>query len=82
MIDSVICLLFTIDPLTMIAKYLLGSLFVIVFTILPLLVYGLSDIALWLTEGKAQFALYASFPLYCIGLLYVSKAWINCHNQQ
>ncbi|WP_262889734.1 hypothetical protein [Spirosoma endbachense] len=38
-------------------KYVIVAMLIILFVVVPLLAYGLSDIASWLTAGKLEYEL-------------------------
>jgi hypothetical protein len=63
-------------------KYVIEAMLIILFVVVPLLAYGLSDIALWLTVGKSEYALTICYPLYCLLLLLVLNMWVKRHNQR
>ena len=63
-------------------KYVTDALFVVLFIIVPLMAYGLSDVATWLTVGESKYALTVCFPLYCVALLAVLNLWVKRHNKK
>ncbi len=62
-------------------KYLLEGIAVVLLIAIPLLAYGLSDVASWLIQEQMQYMPMFVFPLYCFTMLCVTTIWVNRCNQ-